>query len=78
MASRLLTNTWTDALEAKPWAFRMVIVRFDDNSEELGMWNGNYWASSNGIRQIDTHKRVVAFYIFERFNKNLIDFGYDN
>ena len=64
----LLTNTWLDASVQKPWTFRMVLVRFDDGSEDRAMWNGSYWAAENGIRQVDIHKKVISFYIYERYN----------
>ena len=77
MKSSLLTNTWLDAEEYKPWNFRNVVLRFEDDTQEVGMWNGSYWAGQNGISQLDKHKRVVEFYIHERPTSRIRRAGLD-
>lgn len=64
----VLTNTWMDASEVKPWNFRLCLVRFSDGDITLGMWNGQGWVGKTGINnRIDRVREVTHFYVFERF-----------
>lgn len=63
----ILTNTWMDAAEVKPWCFRLVLVRFSDGEITLGMWTGDFWVGKNGTSRIDRARDVTHFYVFERY-----------
>lgn len=66
----LLTNEWLPAGGNK-WPKREALCRFSDGWKEVLVWNGYYWVDQNDTRVEETvEHRVVAFYIFEKYNEN--------
>lgn len=63
----VITNEWMDADKVKPFRLRVVLVRFEDGDQSLGMWNGAYWTNKKGEGRIDRVRKVTHFYIYERF-----------
>jgi hypothetical protein len=63
----VITNEWMDADKVKPFRLRVVLVRFEDGDQSLGMWNGAYWTNKKGEGRIDRARKVTHFYIYERF-----------
>ncbi|MBO5758420.1 MAG: hypothetical protein J6R31_00050 [Rikenellaceae bacterium] len=48
-----------------------MLCRFSDGWEEPLTWNGYYWNDQKGKRVVETvNHRVVAFYIYEKYNEN--------
>ena len=70
--SGLLTNEWLRA-DGNKWIGRKVLCHFNDGWEEPLTWNGYNWKDQKGKRVVETAKhRVVAFYIYEKYNENEI------
>lgn len=70
MKFELKTNEWLRA-DGNKWIGRRVLCRFEDGWEEVLVWNGHYFSDQKGNRVKETVKhRVVAFYVYERYNEN--------
>ena len=63
----VIVNEWMDVNQVKPFRLRVVIVRFEDGDQTLGMWNGAYWTNKKGEGRIDRTHKVTHFYVYERF-----------